>query len=369
MIFIIILMINIFLLFCIYLIRYRDLKEIIFILLAKKYNIKNIVYYKEINIPEIIKILSLNTKGKFIEYNIAIPAWYPIISLESTDNEEWETVKKNFLYFITETKLNSSLLVNIITSKVEQLVNDNICIDSIQISKIIVSSFCKLIFDVELDNEQLELFYKGSIEWRKELSMKELGNISIKYKCIDEIIKIIKSNNNIYMIFKEDWAKPEYYSVIMQPFIISPMINLSDIMVNYSELLDNKKITNDMPITNDLVNLIIYSFHPFPILERYDPTTDTQYFIPLDKLTNFNNYSNQNKILVFGTGSRKCAGINFAYDIVKTLVTLYNKYPKTFKPKINHLYSGRINDKFVFNELLYTIKTIFNIFVRKNKIN
>ena len=32
---------------------------------------------------------------------------------------------------------------------------------------------------------------------------------------------------------------------------------------------------------------------------------------------------------------------------------VYNKYPKTFNPKLNHLYSGRFNDKFILNELLY----------------
>jgi hypothetical protein len=79
----------------------------------------------------------------------------------------------------------------------------------------------------------MNLLSDGSIEWRKELAMKGIGNKIIKLKCIDKIIDLIKSNKLVYDIFKEDWFKSEYYSVIMQPFIISPMINISDIMVNY----------------------------------------------------------------------------------------------------------------------------------------
>lgn len=345
-----------------YCIRYYDTKEIIFRLLAIKYKVKNVVFYKKIKIDEMSKILSLTTKGKFIEYNIATPAWFPIISLESSDNKEWEFVKKNFIYFMTKTKLNSNSLPEIIRKKIEKMINGNIKIDSVWISKIVVDSLCEIIFCTKLNSFQLDLFYKGSIEWRKELAMKGFGNSIIKYKCVDEIINLIKSNENIYNIFEEKWYQPEFYSVIMQPFIISPMINIPDIMVNYVELIEKNKISLESYITNDLINFVIYSYHPFPILERYDSLTNTQYFIPLDNLTNSNNYSSENKLLVFGVGNRKCAGINFAYDILRTFFTLYAKYPNSFAPRHNHLYSGRNNDKFVFSELFYMLTIIIKIF-------
>lgn len=365
MIFILLLpIVFIIILFLIYLIRYYDSKEIIFKLLAQKYNIKNIVYLKKIDIQQITKILSLNTKGKFIEYNIAIPAWYPIISIESTDNKEWNIVKKNFLYFNSKIKLNSNQLSSIISDKINDLLLQNIQIDSSWISKIVVYAFCKLIFDIELSESELKLLYDGSIEWRKELAMKGIGNKLIKYKCVDKILDLIKSNKVVYNIFEENWSNPEYYSVIMQPFIISPMINVSDIMVNYIKLIKNKKILLNDIITNDIINQVIYSYHPFPILERYDPQTNTQYFIPLDSLTNFNNYNDENKILVFGVGTRKCAGINFAYDILKTFFIIYNKHPNSFSPETNHLFSGRNNDKFVFDEQLYMIKILIYLFYK-----
>ena len=46
-----------------------------------------------------------------------------------------------------------------------------------------------------------------------------------------------------YNIFKTNWENPLYYSVIMQPFIISPMINISDILCNVELLLQQKKMS------------------------------------------------------------------------------------------------------------------------------
>jgi hypothetical protein len=42
------------------------------------------------------------------------------------------------------------------------------------------------------------------------------------------------------------------------------------------ELIKTKKIPIDEPITNQIINQVIYSYHPFPILERFDPDTCTQ---------------------------------------------------------------------------------------------
>jgi len=88
-----------------YFIRYYDLKKIFFWILAKIQGIKRIIYINKINMNEIKEILQSSIKGKFIEYYIATPAWYPIISLESSDHEEWKNVKNNFLIFIQNFKI------------------------------------------------------------------------------------------------------------------------------------------------------------------------------------------------------------------------------------------------------------------------
>ena len=108
-----ILFLFVFLCYISYLIRYYDIKIILFWILAKKNKIKNIEYINTLNIDKIKKILQLKTKGKFIEYYVATPAWKPIISLESCDNKEWIMLKNNFIFFISHLENNEVLYENI----------------------------------------------------------------------------------------------------------------------------------------------------------------------------------------------------------------------------------------------------------------
>lgn len=348
----------------IYLIRYFDLKEIFFKILAKKYGVKKVTYITNINehsLEQIQKILKLEIKGKFIEYNIATPAWKPILSLESVDNDEWKIIKKNFIYFITKLNKNPNILGDYIEEYINNYINSNILIDSKAISLITLKSFCKFLFDIEIDYNESEILYLGSLEWRKEIAIKGKGDYIIKENCIQILLKLIRSNQNIYSIFNEDWKKPEFYSVIAQPFIISPMINISDIMSNSQVLLSKSLISKSDEITPYLIDRIIYSYHPFPVLERYDPDTSTQYFIPLDTLTNFNNFNELTRKIVFGLGVRKCAGQVYAHIIIKKLLHFYFNNQENFNPMKNHKYSGRNNDNLNLQEILYMGKILIQI--------
>ena len=357
-----------------YFIRYYDFKQFFFWLLSKKYGINNIIYFKELNqnnINLINKVLRLKIKGNFIEYRIATPAWEPIISLESVDNDKWDEVKTNFLYFTSIFYVDNKidLIGHHIETYTNQFLNSNHIIDSKLISKITVQSFCKFLFDIEIDSTDLDILYQASIEWRKELGLKGKGNMDIKLNAIKIILNYIKNNNKLYLIFNEDWEKPEYYSVILQPFIISPMINISDIMVSVQLLLYKSLISDNELITNDFINKIIYSYHPFPILERFDPLTNTQYFIPLDQLANFYNYSGLYTNLVFGAGDRKCSGQLYAYVMLRKIIHIYFQNQKKFNPLLNHKYSGRINDNFNFKESLYMGNILLKLLFEKKDAN
>lgn len=58
-------------------------------------------------------------------------------------------------------------------------------------------------------------------------------------------------------MFEEKWTDPRYYSLLMQPFIISPAINVGDIM-------SAVYLLPDLSLEDAIRRL-----HPFPILERY----------------------------------------------------------------------------------------------------
>ena len=354
-----------------YYIRYYDFKEFYFWLLGKKYSI-NIIYFKECNqnnINLINEVLLLENKGNFIEYFVATPAWEPILSLESIDNDKWRDIKQNFLKFTNSFYADNkiSLIGDYIENYTNQYLKSNHIIDTKIISKITVQSFCKFLFNVEINLNDLDILYQASIEWRKEIIMKGKGNMDIKMNAINIILNYIKNDNKLYLIFNEDWEKPEYYSIILQPFIISPMINVSDIMVSVQSLLSQSLISTHEVINNNLINKIIYSYHPFPILERFNPLTNTQYFIPLDKLATFHNYSNLYKNLVFGVGPRRCSGKLYAYVILNKFIDMYFKNQKKINPLLNHKYSGRNNDNFNFKESLYMGKILLKLLISSKK--
>lgn len=333
------------------LIRYNDSRIIIFYILGL---IKNINIHFEKNPIIIKKILeTISNKGDFIEKMIALPAWYPIKSLESVNGEEWIEQKKLYIEFIKHipsTKLLEEITEEITTKYIYKE------IDSYKIAKIVLEIMIKWLFDLNILEDDLNIIVYASIEWKKEIAIKGQGNIKLKYKTIDIINNLI-NKSKYYDIFKDKWTDPLYYSIILQPFIISPMINIPDIAIYINKY--------------ETIDEAIFYHHPFPLLERYIEKDlyinneliikkNTQVFIPYDTIFKNIDY-NKNKTLIFGSGPRKCAGINYAYGILKPLFKIL-KNNKNFKPEKNHKYSGRNNDNdtYIFYPLYIVIKLIIN---------
>jgi hypothetical protein len=62
---------------------------------------------------------------------------------------------------------------------------------------------------------------------------------------------------SLWTVFGERWREPRYWSLLMQPFLLSPAINLGDICVALKRFPDLKP------------EAAIRRAHPFPILERF----------------------------------------------------------------------------------------------------
>jgi len=128
------------------------------------------------------------------------------------------------------------------------------------------------------------------------------------------------------------------------------MINISDILYYYDNNLYDFNASSIIIANCNNIKKTISDHHPFPVLERYDKTTNTQYYIPMDIIKN----------LPFGFGPRKCPGQNIALLFLETFLKHINK--DKFKSKLNHLYSGRSNDnKDDIYSIIYQIKIIFNL--------
>jgi hypothetical protein len=302
---------------------------------------------------EIRRTLLLADKGTCIEELFASQAWLPIISIESVNGNKWIELKKNFLIFqkcLPSTNRLGLLAIDEMKRFVE--CNQNLILDSKMVSILTLKVFLKwLFFDEDWENDtayttttMLETIYESSLEYRKEIAMKGKGCQAKKQHAIDIVIDLLNKSETYKNIFA-DWSVPECFSIVMQPFVISPMINVSDIAVAIKK--HRSTCTDDM---DSFLDHCIRMEHPFPVLERYDATSNTQIFVFLSdiKLSDEFNY---------GFGPRACLGRVYAKEFMRSFFSSIFMFCKDsyFQPDVNHLYSGRDNDKTDLKQTIYQL--------------
>jgi hypothetical protein len=315
------------------------------------------MWVRDFNVAKQV-LLNSSDKGSFIEEKLATPAWSPILSLESVNGQTWQDLKSRFLMF--QKYLPSTEELSQVTHNILSIQDPNVEIDAKKVVHITVACFVKWIFNRDWDPEW-DFVCEASWEWRKEIALKGKADVLIKRKTVDWIIDLI-NQSKYRQLYEEEWSKPEYYSIILQPFIISPMINMSDIAVS----------AHMRPELS--INELIHYYHPFPILERYisedisicadgvSPLLikgNTQVFIPLDQVEQFERYDPK-VWSPFGFGPRKCSGTQYAIAFLTAFLAYYKNNPK-FVPQKNHKYSGRNNDNLSFRESIYLLIIIIKL--------
>jgi hypothetical protein len=324
---------------------------------------------------EILNTLKLTDKGRSIEELFSCNAFLPILSLESVNGPIWEELKHNFMIF-KQFLPGSEILSKIALEESFDLINENKVIDSKQISISTIKIFLKWIFCQEhlslkengndqttdftfinnkLNDDILNSLYLASLEFRKEIAIKGKGDYRLKVESVDIIVKLLNESkyNKVF-----DWKKPIHYSVVMQPFVISPMINMSDIAVSVKEFeSDYNKFQDNL----SYIETCLFKSHPFPILERFDKESNTQIFIDMRTLENATDIKD-NKIN-FGYGIRSCLGRIYARDFLNSFFNTKLRTYEKFLPKLNHLYSGRDNDNINFKETVYQLTILIKILV------
>ncbi|XP_065644381.1 uncharacterized protein LOC136075362 [Hydra vulgaris] len=316
--------------------------------------------FKLAKTPEEIKeALMLTDKGRGIEELIATPAFDPILSLESVNGEKWVELKKNFLIlqrFLPTIQQLGIVAKYEMTKKINK--NKSSEFNSKDVSILTLKIFVNWMFN-EVDSfnnilceEKLNKIYKSSIEFRKQIAFKGVGSKAKKQESIDIIVELLKSSQKYKNVF-HDWSQPEYFSVVMQPFIISPMINISDIAVSVKQNMHKiEKFNFDI---DSFIDHAIFKAHPFPILERYNRKTQTHIFFKIEDL--------KEEKYNYGYGPRACLGRLYAREFLKNFFEpiIQNKQTIKFMPEKGHLYSGRDNDNGHLKESIYQLKMIAKI--------
>jgi len=346
-----------------------------------------------------------DVKGHGMEMYFALPGWLPIYNSESVDGDRWKKLLTMFRKIVHKIDY-SERLSEITVKNCQRICAENDNIDSVAIQKLTVRVFFELLFRKEISLQDEELFIDGTNEWRKHVAQKGASDLSLKEMMIDRIMEHLKESqfdiDNFQNEFKAD--KYELVSSFIQPFLISPIINFSDIFCEVSLFLDqNQKYHKELqqlalnPDENNEKNpmslylSIVYESirlkHPFPVLER-ELTRDvtdgkvilskgTHVYIELDSFTqcqNFqpenwmnNDYYKENSWILFATGPRMCAGRLIALQALEGMMKELVKNKKADFNKLrmwdHHKISGRRNDNTVsFREVIFQVKVLFRVF-------
>ena len=307
--------------------------------------------------PEVAKEVMSQSKSKGrigLESNIVAPAWQPALSLESLDGNQWKSMRAEFdslvkIIFPSPFKA-SDRMRSITASNARALAEEGQVVFVAQkVALVTASSLLELVFGDKWEAED-QVFIDSSWEWRKEIACRGIGDVEIKQRAVDRLILRLRRTPLLWEIYGEGWLEPDRFSLILQPFLISPIINVGDVMCAMS----TSSLSLDMALNK---------MHPFPLWERFvsEDIIDDKGSIMVAKGTHTIIFPSDvcPIVSIFGAGERKCAGIFIAKPLMEEMASALSSCHDRFQPHQGHKYSGRHNDSnMTIWELSYMVRKV-----------
>jgi hypothetical protein len=279
-----------------------------------------------VNDPELMLAVlqQSNVKGPFLEQVVAIPAWLPLRSVESTDGTDWKVLRAQFDDHLR--RLSLSHLTNLAREAVMDLQQERI-LDyptlALNLSTVLLAWISgKERSDVPV-TVALQLVTATGL-WKRDIALRGMGTDRvIKEELVASIVA--------YCDFQQKLLPDTLVSDYIQSFLISPMINLTDIFCAIES-------------ADDSIKTMVLRSHPFPVLERRlvaplgPMAVGSQVLIPLAAVARIDPHA----WMVFGGGERRCPGRTVASCLLMQYRTLARL--SAWCPRVGHRDSGRHND-------------------------
>lgn len=343
--------------------------------------------------PELVSLVlrESNRKGEALEKYSSVPAWRPILSLESEDGPQWRTMSADF-HSILHRLPPVSTLSEIAARNVKALKEshgDGSVIEANALVKLTIETYLEYVLRCRW-RPAFDVFVAASWEWRKEIAIKGRGDMAVKTEAVRLFVSLLKETDaahSLWGLFGDRWHEPQYYSLILQPFVISPSINVGklnveacvvDVVTAYIvAVIKIYYCSGDVMVSVQLspagtsLEAAMRSLHPFPLFERYvdhdlsldgktvdiKANTQVEMFLP--------DLKNSTRWPLFGAGERACAGRHLALPFLKVVHEELTPLAH-FDPRCNHLYSGRSNDgNLTVGESIYFVRTIGTIIAQR----
>ncbi|HVJ90615.1 MAG TPA: cytochrome P450 [Labilithrix sp.] len=345
-------------------------------------------------------LASSNTKGQFIEQLIACPAWLPVFSIESVDGDEWRYLAKNFRDVYArldwQRKIGPLTRAHVEAFAQRAREDDSFILDAEQISRVTANIFFELVFGRVMTRYEEDVFYRASLEWRKEIAIKASGSKAVKTQFWSLLTELIEASPFAADFQAHSERRDMFLSVFAQPLILSPQINFSDIFSTVFRQLRKEPAlmtravraaeSGEIEFLRNICLEAIRLEHPFPVLER-EMTNDltvgntvleagTQVFIMLDEFQQDATFDpdrwtkgtqNPYRSMPFGAGPRVCLGKALAQEMLGELLAgILGHFPmEQVRPSENHLFSGRDNDgKDTLRTSIYQLRIFGDVLAR-----
>ena len=121
------------------------------------------------------------------------------------------------------------------------------------------------LFQHKWEPERDGVLLRGVAEWRKALALRGAPGVAQQRRTVTRLIELIEKNELAKDYRTEiggvvgDWTLPESYSIIAQPFFVSPCIciNVLGVAVQMAQR------------SHESLETALRANHPFPLLERW----------------------------------------------------------------------------------------------------